>query len=189
MKLTVVRHGETIENSLSICQGQSEGTLSGQGLEQAGKVALRLQNEEFDIAFSSDLKRASKTAEKILEYHPNVQLKLDMRLRERYFGSLQGQQVQGYDINDCLPEDAESNLSIVIRHKELFQELYEQYPDKHILIVSHGIAKKALLTAVFNLQHERLNDLERFGNTSVTIIEKEVGKEPIAILRNCMSHL
>lgn len=34
MKLTIVRHGETIENELGICHGQTDGTLSPKGIRQ-----------------------------------------------------------------------------------------------------------------------------------------------------------
>lgn len=189
MKITIVRHGETIQNSLSICQGQSEGTLSEKGILQAEKVAERLQNENFDRIISSDLERAWNTAKIIAKHHSSTPIHSDIRLRERHFGAIQGKQIEGYDINNTLPDDAESNEAIVARHASFYAEIIEQYQSEHLLLVSHGIAKKALLTAIFNLDANKLNELERFGNTSVTIIEQPANQSATALLRNCMAHL
>lgn len=38
MKIIIIRHGETEENAAGIIQGQSHGTLSKKGIEQAKKV-------------------------------------------------------------------------------------------------------------------------------------------------------
>ena len=38
--LTIVRHGETIENTLDILQGQQPGTLSEKGFAQADRKSV-----------------------------------------------------------------------------------------------------------------------------------------------------
>ena len=65
MILTLVRHGETIENKEKIIMGQLDGTLSELGIQQAKKLAERLKDERFDYIFSSDLARAANTAKEI----------------------------------------------------------------------------------------------------------------------------
>jgi broad specificity phosphatase PhoE len=56
----VVRHGETNENKQGIFQGQMDTVLNADGLKQAQLVANALRSIPFDVAFSSDLKRAIK---------------------------------------------------------------------------------------------------------------------------------
>jgi probable phosphoglycerate mutase len=69
MRLIVVRHGETKENSKKILMGHRHGTLSRKGVRQARETALRLSHEKIDIIFSSDLRRAKLTAKEIARYH------------------------------------------------------------------------------------------------------------------------
>ena len=81
MKIILVRHGETEENKQKISQGWMNSQLSEIGLNQARKVAEFLKDEEIDFCYSSDLDRASKTAEEILEFQNKAKLILDKRLR------------------------------------------------------------------------------------------------------------
>gem|GEM_PF-5784128 len=46
-------------------------------------MADRLKNESFDMVFVSDAYRALDTSEIILQYHPNLEAKIDILLRER----------------------------------------------------------------------------------------------------------
>jgi len=98
----LVRHGETEENRTGIVQGQLDTLLNDVGVEQSKLVAGALQKVPFDIAYSSDLSRATQvksilsllahgyliltktqTAEAILAYHPDVPLEKQEELRER----------------------------------------------------------------------------------------------------------
>ena len=59
MKIYLVRHGESKANASGIHQGQKIDTsLSKNGLEQAKKIAERLKDENFEIIYSSDLRRS-----------------------------------------------------------------------------------------------------------------------------------
>jgi broad specificity phosphatase PhoE len=56
----IVRHGETDENKHGIFQGHVDTVLNADGLVQAQWVAEALRSTPFNVAFSSDLKRAVK---------------------------------------------------------------------------------------------------------------------------------
>ncbi|XP_071136303.1 uncharacterized protein [Mytilus edulis] len=90
--ITLVRHGETLYNRQKIMQGQQDIPLSDVGLQQAALVGRRLQNECFTHIFSSDLSRASQTAQTILDVNKikKADVLQDKRLRERKFGMLEG---------------------------------------------------------------------------------------------------
>jgi len=90
MKITAVRHGETEGNVLQITQSHAPGKLTRNGIEQAKNISLLLQDERFDVAYSSDLKRAFDTALIIMEKHANVELVRTPLLRERSLGLLDG---------------------------------------------------------------------------------------------------
>ncbi|TBU65475.1 phosphoglycerate mutase-like protein [Dichomitus squalens] len=89
-KVYIVRHGETDANRQGIIQGQLDTVLNDAGINQARLTADALEDVPFGAAYSSDLQRAKKTAEIVLESHPNVQLETTEALRERYMGEWQG---------------------------------------------------------------------------------------------------
>ncbi|KAF8912028.1 histidine phosphatase superfamily [Gymnopilus junonius] len=82
-RIYLVRHGETQENRDGVIQGQMDTMLNEMGQEQARKVGERFREVKIDRLFSSDLKRARRTAEEILAYHPEVLLEEQPALRER----------------------------------------------------------------------------------------------------------
>lgn len=94
MKIILTRHGRTIENDKRILQGHMQTGLSAEGIQQAKKLARRLKNEEIDIVYSSDLKRAADTAKEIAKFHKNIPVYFTEELRERNLGSLQGMKVK-----------------------------------------------------------------------------------------------
>ncbi|KAI6045575.1 phosphoglycerate mutase-like protein [Pisolithus marmoratus] len=90
-RLYIVRHGETDWNRTRRTQGQTDVPLNETGIAQAALVAQALKEVPFVKAYTSDLQRASKTAEVILRYHPSVTLEKDGALREVYMGELEGE--------------------------------------------------------------------------------------------------
>ena len=56
--LLLVRHGETVDNVRQIMQGQTQGKLTPNGIEQARALAAELKDTPIDVFVSSELKRA-----------------------------------------------------------------------------------------------------------------------------------
>jgi 2,3-bisphosphoglycerate-dependent phosphoglycerate mutase len=67
--LVLVRHGESTWNKENLFTGWADVPLSEQGLEEAhaGGVLLRDGGFDFDVAYTSTLKRAIKTLWVVLE--------------------------------------------------------------------------------------------------------------------------
>ncbi|MBI5002370.1 histidine phosphatase family protein [Candidatus Woesearchaeota archaeon] len=137
MKLILVRHGETVENATGICQGQSYGTLSEKGKEQARKVGLRLKSEKIDTAYVSDLERTKDTAKEILKYHPHVPVIYTKDLRERSWGVFEGRpreerrlysQDNKISLHDMHPENGESYHDVLQRMLRFYTSLLRAYP-------------------------------------------------------------
>ncbi|EDO42671.1 predicted protein [Nematostella vectensis] len=122
--LWVVRHGETMENRLNIYQGHSDTVLSDKGIQQAKLVAKRLQDEKFNYIFSSDLQRAYKTAEYILEvnkYKDGLAVTRDPRIKEKGYGIMEGKTKA--EIHDFLKTFGNSH-SFVPEGGESIEQLY-----------------------------------------------------------------
>ncbi|MBN2420670.1 histidine phosphatase family protein [Candidatus Woesearchaeota archaeon] len=93
MKLHIYlfRHGQTTFNRDKRFTGWLDAKLTKLGKQQAKIVAKKLKNKKFEIAYSNDLSRCTRTLKEVLKYHPAVKkIKIDKRLRERSYGSLQG---------------------------------------------------------------------------------------------------
>ncbi|MFS7256263.1 phosphoglyceromutase [Carnobacterium divergens] len=94
MKLVFVRHGLSDWNALNQFTGWVDVDLSEAGLAEATEAGRKIKEAglEFDVAFTSVLKRAIKTCHIVLEesdqlWVPEVK---SWRLNERHYGSLQG---------------------------------------------------------------------------------------------------
>ncbi|MCR3884938.1 2,3-diphosphoglycerate-dependent phosphoglycerate mutase [Methanotrichaceae archaeon M04Ac] len=93
-KLILLRHGQSVYNREQRFTGWTDVPLSPQGEAEAARAGrlLRAGGLDFDIAFSSLLKRAIETLEIVseemgLEWVPRV---MAWELNERHYGSLQG---------------------------------------------------------------------------------------------------
>lgn len=93
IKLILVRHGQSEWNLANRFTGWTDVSLSAQGIEEAkeaGRV-LKAKGYTFDLAFTSELKRAQNTLNYILtEMNLTVPIKYSWRLNERHYGALQG---------------------------------------------------------------------------------------------------
>ena len=93
--LTIVRHGQTEANNKQVIQGWTDTPLNDFGMKQAKAAGQALKDVKFHQAYSSDLKRANKTCQIILEENQNSvisaeNIKQDKLLREKKFGVLEG---------------------------------------------------------------------------------------------------
>jgi broad specificity phosphatase PhoE len=150
--LLLVRHGETDWNRDGRYQGHADPPLNEVGREQARELARKLGAHEFDVVYTSDLRRASETAEIIVRGR-EVPLLPEPGLREIDVGSWSGltraeieQRFPGADRHDG--EAPEAMRERVVR---TVTAIAEREAGKRVLIVSHGGALRALL-------HHALND-------------------------------
>ena len=93
-KLVLMRHGESTWNLENRFTGWTDVDLTEKGVKEARDAGLLLRKSgfEFDIAFTSVLKRAIRTLWNTLETMDAVWLpvQVDWRLNERHYGALQG---------------------------------------------------------------------------------------------------
>ena len=93
IKLVLVRHGESIWNLENKFTGWTDVGLSENGVKEAKHAGelLKKNNFNFDIAYTSVLKRANDTLKIILDVlNLDVETHYDWHLNERHYGALQG---------------------------------------------------------------------------------------------------
>ncbi|KAI0780579.1 phosphoglycerate mutase-like protein [Trametes elegans] len=129
-RVYIVRHGETDHNRQGIIQGQLDTPLNAAGVRQAAQAADALEDVPFAPrggAYSSDLLRAKKTAEIILEKHPGVELQTTEALRERYMGDWQGASVHG---RGAPPANLEPVADFVARSTQWWKTTVERHAQR-----------------------------------------------------------
>lgn len=94
VKLVFARHGQSEWNLANLFTGWADVDLSEEGTQQAidaGKL-IKEAGIEFDIAYTSVLKRAIKTTNLALEYSDQLWVPVikSWRLNERHYGGLTG---------------------------------------------------------------------------------------------------
>ena len=162
MKLLLVRHGETDWNLSQRFQGHSDVPLNQVGRQQAMRLANRLAGQPTDYIYSSDLQRASATAEIIS--NGNIEIQTDARLREMNFGIWEGLTYREIKENyiDVLsawendpyqnsPTHGETLEQFALRVRSMLDELCEQYKDQTVLVVAHGGVLQTLICLALNL--------------------------------------
>jgi broad specificity phosphatase PhoE len=153
MKIFVVRHGETDSNKNHKLMGQTiDEPLNTEGIKQVNDLTKNIQMSDFDIIFTSTLKRARQTAE-IIANKIKVPIIESREILERDFGSMTGKSWEEMDnivenINfkktdraqkyDYRPYGGESVEDVKIRTLNFIENLKNKYSNKKVLIVAHG---------------------------------------------------
>ncbi|CAM9371078.1 unnamed protein product [Discosporangium mesarthrocarpum] len=177
----------------NVLQGQQDFHLTELGVQQARLVAARLRDINFFSAYTSDLTRATRTAELILEHHERVTLTKSKGLREYNLGVLEGlprgtkrseasrikAAQQGVPLSEFVGGRIESPQEMLQRCQDFMKEMVNSVSAsarntadgkvEHgipVLCVSHGGFIHTLLECVFCLGPMPLP-----GNCSITVVE------------------
>jgi broad specificity phosphatase PhoE len=171
MRLLLIRHGETVDNVAGIYAGIRDSPLTTHGVLQASRLASHLATSlKISNIFSSDLQRASKTAESIRlaqSTAPSETVKLEL-LREQDFGYYEGRTFlerqkgsdkSGKDVHGDIHadehgfQDVESKESMKLRVNlfidlHLVDHLLSRADDETLVVVAHGIILSYLWRAI-----------------------------------------
>ncbi|MFC7682036.1 histidine phosphatase family protein [Paenibacillus sp. GCM10028914] len=190
MLIGFIRHGLTEWNALGKIQGQTDIPLNEEGRLQAKMLGERLLHEPFtwDFIISSGLSRAEETASIISSILDIPMLEPDLRLRERAYGKIEGltaaERETLYGLEWHLQDlGQEKDLELQARGMAFLEEMWTKYPDRNMLVVSHG----GFLAQLYNVLYKDRCQ-ERIGNLSLTILEKK-DMDWVPHLFNCTRHL
>ena len=176
--LILIRHGQSIWNAANLFTGWTDVELSEKGLLEAKDAGKKLSHINLDLVFTSNLIRAQKTAEIILEENTkseNVNTIKDFRLNERHYGDLQGmnkddarkefgeEQVHIWRRSyDMPPPNGESLKMTAERTLPYFDEMIipELKEGKNILIAAHGNSLRSIVMKLEEIDQESIVKLE-----------------------------
>jgi probable phosphoglycerate mutase len=190
MAIHLIRHGETAGNAGRVVQ-TADTPLNERGLEQARRLAQRLEGAGIGRILASDLRRAAMTAETLREAL-DVPLDLEPLLQERNFGELRGTPYAELEVDifaaGFAPPGGETWERFDARVDRAWRRVTQVAgaTPGHLAVVTHGLVCFSLATRHVALPREAEPRLG-FENTSLTI----AGAAPPhqVTLFNCTAHL
>ncbi|MGN7382385.1 2,3-bisphosphoglycerate-dependent phosphoglycerate mutase [Chlamydia abortus] len=184
----LVRHGVTDWNLEGRAQGQHDIPLNEEGIRQARLLGERLAQEHWDYIYTSDLARASRTAEIIAEAMGMKVTGYDARLREKSHGDLDGtteeERIERWGPSWREIDHGEETLQDVLRRSLSFmKEITAKHPEDRVLVVSHGAWIRATMGELI-----RDREISKLSNTSICVLQ-HTEENWSCLLYNCTRHL
>lgn len=199
MKLYITRHGTTEWNLKKRLQGWADSPLTEDGKNRAIKLGERLKDIDFDMAYSSPQNRALNTAKLILG-DKDTKIKIHDGIKELRYGAWEGMNIVDIETqyaedyysyrntpDKYAPTDGESVLELFERVKSFLEELSKS-DFENVLIVSHGITIKAIISIIKELSWDEFATLEVYTGTSLNMCELKDGRFEF-ILEGDIEHL
>lgn len=160
--LVLVRHGQTAWNEAGRLQGSTDIPLDAWGREQAAVGGAELADRQWDVLVSSPLVRAVETAQIIGHRIGLEPAKSIAELRERDYGELEGQYLDGLSEPEYnrLHAGAEPEDEVAERGLKALCKLFAEYPEQRIVVVAHGTLIRLTMSALLGQPHPRLANCE-----------------------------
>lgn len=208
LRLLLVRHGETDWNKEGRFQGQRDIPLNENGKVQGQQAAEFLKDIPIDFAVSSPMLRPRKTAELILQNHPNVKLDVDAELCEISHGTWEGQLES--EIEADYPGELDrwrtQPAEVQMPEGENLQQVWDRGTVAWKSVVDHGlkIRKQDTMPVGLVVAHDAINKVilcnivgscpENFwdfkqGNGAVSVVDYSEDGRPTLQSMNITSHL
>ena len=174
-KLVLVRHGQSQWNLENRFTGWVDVSITELGAKEAHRAGgeLKAQGLKFDVAFTSELKRAQETLKIMLEElgQTTVAIFKDKALNERHYGDLQGldkaetakkygdAQVHIWRRSfDVQPPGGESLKDTAARTLPYFDKeiLPKARAGQNVLVSAHGNSLRAIVMELEKLSPEQI---------------------------------
>ncbi len=183
-RVVLWRHGRTAWNVINRFQGNSDVPLDDVGLAQAAAAAPALVRMEPDLIVSSDLSRASATAQ-VLADRVGMPVRTDPALRETDGGAWQGRtrdEIIAADAelfrawvagDDVRPPGGEARSEVVARVVSSVEGHLVDLPEGGTLVVvSHGGAIRGAIGGLLGLAQEQWTALGVISNCAWSVLSE-----------------
>jgi broad specificity phosphatase PhoE len=185
LNIYITRHGETRWNKENRLQGWKNSDLTKGGVRNAILLGERLAQTEFNKIYSSSSERALKTAKLIRSERPIPVIVVD-DLKEISFGDWEGKTQEEIEENfekeyadfwynphqyNHLPHKAEGLSDFKQRVKRAMKEIVETNTNGNLLIVTHGVVIKAIMSFFWNIPTKQLWEPPIIHGASLTLVK------------------
>ena len=196
-----MRHGYSEGNLLGEFHGHMDGDLTDLGHEQAERAGVYLKDRKIDVAYSSDLRRAYKTALHITKYHGIEPIK-DENLREIYAGEWEGKKFSELekdypelygtwrsDPADFVSIDGESMREVYDRLKTEVERIVGENRGKTVLVATHATPLRCLACTWLGKPLSEFNSVAWMNNAAISEIDYADDGTITTIVINYTEHL
>ncbi|WP_070119554.1 histidine phosphatase family protein [Bacillus marinisedimentorum] len=181
--LYITRHGETVWNTEKRMQGWRDSELTENGIRNAVLLGDRLRDIPFDAIYSSPSTRTRSTAD-LIKAEKDIPVIFDENLKEINLGKWEGKTVSFIEKHysdqfHCFwntphlytAQTGENFGDLKNRVLEFLTSLRENHSSGTVLIVTHSVVIKTMLSHFKNEPLEKLWDPPFIHDTSLTIVE------------------
>lgn len=172
LKLYVMRHAETNVNAKNLVNARNMIGLNKNGREQAKKALEEIGKLEIDLIICSPLRRTVQTCN--IVNSRNVKVIYDRRIMERNAGNMQFKPCDSinynlwYDIDkDIIYKNTEGFKRVITRVAQFIEEIKEKYPNKTVLLVTHGDICKAIYSYINRVTDAKIIKACKNANCSI----------------------
>lgn len=171
-KIYLMRHGQTLFNTMSLNQGQCDSPLTSLGVQQAEIAKKWFKDNKiiFEAVYSSSLERTCDTTEIVTDL-PYTRCK---DLKEIFLGTWEATPIEKnpkYPYGDFFIKYGGEDLDeFTERIYKAIKKIADQCNKENILIVSHGMAIKRFLTKIGYTTYEGYSFI---GNCGIVCLEYE----------------
>jgi len=157
LRLYLIRHGEVVGAASGKLLGRTDTPLSERGLQQAHELAEALSTAQLFAVYSSNLQRASTTAE-IIAKRSNLRVQENSAWREIDMGEWEGQTVAA--LHDAAPRlvtqlfedpalfeypEGESFANFTSRIHDALDKLLIGHSSGNVALIAHGGVCRAII--------------------------------------------
>ncbi|MCK5625211.1 histidine phosphatase family protein [Candidatus Pacearchaeota archaeon] len=179
LKIYLIRHGETNFNKASLKSQQNEETpLNELGIVQTERLAKRLESIHFDKIFSSPLKRATQTLDKLRKLS-NKEVFFDDRLKEYDSGEVNQSSekwkekydrllASGMSKYDIRPFGGENIWDLIKRVGSFLKDIEKE--EGVIAIITHSGVSSMLINLSQGRKKEDFSKIKQ-NNTCINLLE------------------
>lgn len=202
LEIYITRHGATKWNIENRLQGWLNSELTESGIRNAIQLGKRLSDREFNRIYTSPSKRAVETA-KLIKADKNTPLSIMGDLKEISFGDWEGQTQE--EIEKDFKEEyynfwnkphlynhqyhnAEALKTFKKRVDEAMKLIISDNTSGKILIVTHGVVIRAIMSFFWNIPTEKMWDPPIIHGTSLSIVNYD-GQRFNKVLLGDTSHM
>ncbi len=191
--LYIVRHGETDWNRDKLLQGHKGVGLNSTGISQAEAASKFFNELEIDAIYTSDLPRATETADLLYKKHTHKEV--TSKLRERDYGKFEGRTLENIraehfpeslhmSISEFWPQlennsEVEGYDKITERIMPYIEEIATKHKRQNVLLVTHAGILRAILVYLGYTTYPKL--LRRGVMDNLAHIEIESDKKGLKV--------
>lgn len=166
-----VRHGETLSHAEHRYAGSTDVGLTEHGVQQGHDLAEWAKNAKLDKIYTSDLSRATITAQPSVEA-TGITPEVDPRLREVHFGD--GENMTRAEMREVFPDlvdqwvadpadrallHGETGRAAIDRGMEALEEIVAVNLGKRVMIVAHSTLGRLLCCDLLGIDPNRYREV------------------------------